>query len=79
MPWIKEVCTAVTMVKKQGVAFRRCGWSVGCGRPPALSGLLQSEGVCSTRLGSLGRSYVTMLCLTFGSSETRVMASSHAS
>ena len=51
-PRIKEVCTAVKMFKiglKQGVVFRRYGWPAGSGRPPALSGLLQSEGVGSTR------------------------------
>ena len=37
--------TAVKIGLKQGVAFRRCGLPAGSGRPPALSGLLQSEGV----------------------------------
>ena len=36
------------------MAFRRYGWPAGSGRPPALSGLLQSEGVGSTEgVGSI--------------------------
>ena len=57
------------------MVFGRCGLPAGSGRPPALSGLLQSEGVGSTRRLFLGRSSVGRYCLWsgFGESESLVM------
>ena len=53
-PRIKEVyTTAAKNSLKQGMAFKGCGWPDGSGRPSALSGLLQSEGVGSTILQAL--------------------------
>ena len=58
----RDVFTVVKIGKKQGVAFRRCGLPAGSGKPPALSDILQSEGLGSTRRDFLGRSSVGRWC-----------------
>ena len=67
------------------MAFRRCGWPAGSGRPPALSGLLQSEGVGSTMRELVPQDDSSREAVLVGGVrspdllEARVVACSHAS
>ena len=61
------------------MVFRRCGLPAGSGRPPALSGLLQSEGVGSTRRCSWEEALLVGVVPGPDLVKARVVASSHAS